>query len=253
MALCPSVVPVWKKIGQSTHALALSLAQKYGVPAAHTGILDPMAEGVVVVLLGEERFLKTHYSQGRKVYLVEVLVGLSTDTHDLLGVVNKVDLKPLSPISFDVVLSNVVGEINQIPPSFSAVRVAGKRLLDHVRAGDIEKISVGERKVRVFETTTLGQETVSLKNLQSRLENFIPLVEGDFRQDLILKRWQDLLSELPPQFTLIRFAVVSGPGFYVRALVRDLSRQLGVPLLVYSLVREENGGYQRNECVKLEI
>ncbi len=82
------IFSLWKPIGRSTHLFVKSYGDRIGERITHTGSLDPMAEGVVVVLTGEDRFLKEKYSNSDKEYEFEILIGVSTDSHDLLGLIN---------------------------------------------------------------------------------------------------------------------------------------------------------------------
>ncbi len=248
----PSVVPVWKRVGQSTHQLAIQLASKYRVKAAHTGILDPLAEGVVVVLLGEERFLKAYYKNSRKVYETTLLLGVSTDTHDLLGMVTKFYMRQTTCAEIDLAFQRFLGESMQIPPAFSAISVAGKRLFQHYREGSFEKLSIAPRKVRVDSVVVHGLEGISKDELIARVRQTVVKVSGDFRQPLIMEKWEQVFKQLPDQLSLAHLTVTTGPGVYIRGLVRDAGKYLQLPLVVYALVRTENASFVKQDCIELD-
>ena len=249
----PAVVPVWKEEGHSTHHLAQLLAQEYGVPTAHTGILDPLASGVVVVLLGEERFKKEEYTAGKKVYEVTALVGLSTDTHDLMGMVAA--QRHVCCVSTAVVsetLASFVGEQEQMPPVFSAQMYQGKRLFQHAKDGSLDAIDVRARPIMVYEVALIEEGSVSVAVLEERIRSSIGRVRGEFRQKEILAQWPQYLRG-EEVYQTITLRVVTGRGAYVRGLIRDVGERLGIPLVTYSLVRTENAGYTRDDCITLPM
>ena len=68
------ILPIYQHQGSSSHMLARQVGQQYGEKATHTGTLDPMAEGVLIVLTGQDRFNKSKYTDWQKVYKIEELV-----------------------------------------------------------------------------------------------------------------------------------------------------------------------------------
>jgi tRNA pseudouridine55 synthase len=110
----------------------------------HCGTLDPLACGVLVVVFGKATKLAQSFVLGRKVYRTRVKLGFSTDTGDLDGrVTGTKAVGPVSKKEIEASLARFVGEIEQIPPMYSALKFKGKRLYELARAG----ISV-ERKPR---------------------------------------------------------------------------------------------------------
>jgi tRNA pseudouridine55 synthase len=124
------LIPVYKPLGSSSHQLAKKVGETYGEKATHTGTLDPMAEGVLVVLTGEDRFKKTEYSHWQKTYQFKVLVGFETDTHDLLGLIKNIDHKKINQPVFEKNLKSFIGRQQQLVPKFSAQRINGQSGFD---------------------------------------------------------------------------------------------------------------------------
>ena len=117
----------------------------------HTGTLDPMATGVLVVLVGRAAKACEYVSHDRKVYRATLRLGLTTDTEDTTGtVLTTCDTLP-SPEQVAAICERFVGKIEQIPPMYSALKVDGQKLCDLARQG----IEV-ERKARPIEIYALS-------------------------------------------------------------------------------------------------
>ncbi len=117
----------------------------------HTGTLDPFAEGLLLVLLGKATRLAEYYQKLPKTYRAVGLLGVETDTYDITGkVVFKKEIeKPPSAEEIKEVLKSFVGEIEQIPPPFSAKKVKGKRAYKLARKG--QKVELKPVKVKVYD------------------------------------------------------------------------------------------------------
>lgn len=174
--------------------------------AGHTGTLDPMATGVLAVCVGEALKLQRWLTEGDKAYLAEVAFGAATDTQDGEGrVVERGDPSGLDAARVAAALAGFTGEIEQVPPMYSAVRVGGRRLHEVARRG--EEVPRQPRRVRVHAL---------------ELSAFEPVREGLARA---------------------RLAVRCGKGTYVRTLAADLGRALGVPAHLAALRRIEAGPF----------
>ncbi len=116
--------------------------------AGHTGTLDPLATGVLVVCLGEAVKLQQWLTEGDKAYEALVAFGAATTTEDAEGeVVARGDPGPLDAAGIRAALPRFTGLLEQVPPMFSAVRVGGRRLHEAARAGEV--VERAPRQVRV--------------------------------------------------------------------------------------------------------
>ncbi|MGB9723224.1 MAG: tRNA pseudouridine(55) synthase TruB [Chloroflexia bacterium] len=123
----------------------------------HGGTLDPLAEGVLPIALGRATRLLPFLHEGEKVYRATVALGVSTTTYDAEGEVTATrPVPPLDRRELEAVLSSFQGEIEQVPPPFSAVRQGGRRLYRRARAG--EEVQPPPRRVRIFRLTLLSWE-----------------------------------------------------------------------------------------------
>ena len=130
----------------------------------HAGTLDPLAEGVLAVLLGRATRLADFIQAGRKTYVARVQLGTSTETDDREGRITASSPIPsLSPVSIESVLSRFRGEILQTPPKYSALKVAGQRAYALARAG--APVELAPRPVTI-EALTLVDHTETVLTLE---------------------------------------------------------------------------------------
>lgn len=116
--------------------------------AGHTGTLDPRASGVLVVLLGPAVRLSQYVSAEDKRYQATIKLGEKTDTYDSEGTVTGTSNKEISYGQFEEALKGFVGEIEQVPPPYSAVKVKGKHAYDLAREG--KEVDLAPRLINVY-------------------------------------------------------------------------------------------------------
>ncbi|MDE0168633.1 MAG: tRNA pseudouridine(55) synthase TruB [bacterium] len=202
MSVGPGFVLVDKATGWTSHDVVAKARTLFRIrKIGHAGTLDPMATGLLVLGLGAATRLLRFITDQPKEYVATACFGVTTDTLDADGEV--LDRTPMEVGAADVaeVMAGYVGEVLQVPPMFSAVRVGGKRLHDLARSG--HKIERSPRSVRV---DRIG------------LEGFEPGV-----------------------YPLVRFRVVGGRGLYVRVLADDVAKALGGRAHLTALRRVRNG------------
>ena len=252
-----NIVAVWQPIGYSTHEIARWVGEKYGVKCSHTGTLDPMAEGVVVVLLGEDRHKKYEYASWVKEYEFEVVLGLGTDSFDGLGLVTDVDFDAVGGLDLgadviDEVLVGFLGDYEQSVPPYSAIKVGGKPLHWYARCGELEGVKLPVRKGTVLDIELLDIGEVVLGDLVGYLEDVIGKIEGDLRQEEVVEGWQQHLEKhgnLPLKTMKIR--VQTTKGLYIRRLSQDICEKLGVYGFVSRLVRTKNGVFDKDGTIPI--
>lgn len=145
------VVVIDKPVGPTSHDVVERVKRAlHAKKAGHTGTLDPLATGVLPICLGEAVKLQQFLAEGDKAYEARVAFGSATTTEDAAGEVTvRADASALTREAILAALPRFVGEIEQVPPMFSAVRVAGRRLHQSARAG--EEVEREARKVVVHE------------------------------------------------------------------------------------------------------
>ena len=111
----------------------------------HAGTLDPLATGVLALAIGKATKTVKYIMDGMKKYIFTIKWGISTDTQDAEGKIISKSNKKLDKIKLESILKNLIGEKNQIPPKFSAIKVNGKRAYNLARNG--KKFTLKSRKV----------------------------------------------------------------------------------------------------------
>jgi len=146
--LC-GVILVNKHKGVTSHDIVFKIRKLYNTKkVGHTGTLDPLATGVLPVLIGRGAKAAEYLLSENKGYSAEIKLGITTDTEDITGnILTKSDTLPTKNEFFEAV-KRFVGEIEQIPPMYSALKVDGKKLVDLAREGiTIERQA---RKITVY-------------------------------------------------------------------------------------------------------
>ena len=253
------IIPVYKPLGASSHMLAAAVGRSRGEKATHTGTLDPMAEGVLVVLTGEDRFKKSQLSNVQKTYTFRMLFGVSTDTHDLLGIPTQVMKKNELDLSLkeithkvETLLQEFSGEVEQVQPLFSAGRVGGKSFFEY--GTQKQQIPLPTNTVTFLSNHVETIETLELEKLQNYLEDKIARVEGSFRQEEVLSAWKKVLLQLSSEadthsLPLLTITSTVTKRTYIRALVRDISAKMALPATTFSIIRTKNGSFSIEDCV----
>lgn len=179
----------------------------------HTGTLDPEATGVLVVCIGRATRLVRFLQAGRKTYRADMVLGVTTTTQDAAGdVLEERSAGDVTEAELGRVLDRFRGDIEQIPPMVSAVKVDGERLYEKARRG--EEVEREPRAVTIDDLT---------------LESFEPGGRAH-----------------------ATFVVTCSPGTYVRTLAHDVGRVLGCGGSLTALRRIGNGGFTVDDAVPLD-
>lgn len=136
---------IYKPKGMTSHDVVAIMRRVLHVKQiGHTGTLDPFAEGVLPVCIGKATRL-IEYLDDDKEYLAEIKFGIETDTYDLDGKVTEISNKKVTEAEITDLLPNFRGEISQMPPIYSAIKVKGKKLYEYAREG--KDVKIEPRKV----------------------------------------------------------------------------------------------------------
>lgn len=204
----------------------------------YAGRLDPMAEGVLVILTGEECKNKEKYLGLDKEYEVEILFGIETDTQDVLGLISKINIDNVQRVkktgSNEIDFQKYVGKVTQKYPVYSSKMLAMKEVPDEIPTKDVEIYSIekmNEREIRGIEIA----ETILEK---------IALINGNFRQGDIGEEWYDFgenFGNIP--FKIISIKVICSSGTYMRTLAEKIGKDAGVGAIAYAIKRTRVGKY----------
>ncbi len=234
---------VWKMLGETPLAALERLRTQEGIPAdvpmTYAGRLDPAAEGLLIILTGEECKKKDEYSGRDKTYLAEILIGVRTDSFDMLGMPALGPVAGVQPsrAEIDAFLASWLGTRLQQYPPYSSKTVDGKQLHEYARTGEAVELPAHDVTLHAYEDLAL--EEVSRDDVLMRAGEVVAAVSGEFRTAEIAAAWAEL--DLPEKLPLLSVTLRTGSGFYVRQLAEDLGRALGTGACLYSLVRTEIG------------
>lgn len=214
----------------------------HDIPMTYAGRLDPLVEGLMVVLVGEACKTKDEYTKLAKTYEFEILSGVSTDTYDLLGLVTKTDFQ--KKIEIDQIkkyLEENKKTIIQKYPPYSSKTFEGKQLHTHAREGNTPTI---EHEVSLFEYEFLGERSIAKEELLQTILERIDLVQGDFRQQEIKEKWQEVFYPIGKTYAVVtKWRVDVSGGFYIRQLVHDIGEHFGVPTVTFHIKRTKIGNF----------
>lgn len=154
------VLTVNKPAGCTSHDVVGMMRKLYGTRrVGHTGTLDPMAEGVLVILVGRAAKAAEYLSHDAKRYRATLRLGLTTDTEDTTGkVLTETDTLP-SPEAVTEICRSFVGKIRQVPPMYSALKVDGRKLVDLAREGKV--VERQAREIEIFALTVTPTDVPS--------------------------------------------------------------------------------------------
>lgn len=144
----PSGITSRDLVNQACHRFDM---QKIG----HTGTLDPFAEGLMILTLGKATKISSFIEAKEKTYIGELTLGIETDTFDFTGnIVKREKVPTLTKEELQNIFNGFLGEINQIPPMYSALKVNGEALYKKARRGEV--IEREPRKVTIFDFNILS-------------------------------------------------------------------------------------------------
>ncbi|MFA7216794.1 MAG: hypothetical protein WC095_02335 [Candidatus Paceibacterota bacterium] len=214
------------------------------VPMTYAGRLDPMAEGVLILLSGEAIEKKEDFLDLPKTYVFEILWGVKTDTGDVLGLIDKEEEKIPKEEDVRGVLEKSLGDFIQKYPAYSSKPVNGKPLFLWAREGKLEEIEIPEHEVSLYRARFLERKEIDSILLLKEIKEKIGKVKGDFRQEEIISKWSDLFEDKKSRFTIDKIEVEVSSGFYIRQFTEDLAEKLSTVALTSHILRTKVGNYE---------
>ncbi|MGT2771251.1 tRNA pseudouridine(55) synthase TruB [Streptococcus marimammalium] len=212
------IINLKKIAGMTSHDAVFKLRKLLNEKKiGHGGTLDPDVTGVLPIAVGKATRVIEFMTDSGKVYEGEVTLGFSTTTEDSSG--NLVDVSPihsneLTEEKVDIAMKSFIGEIEQVPPMYSAVKVKGKKLYEYARNG----------------------ETVERPKRQVRIDEFVRTSPLCFKDDTCS----------------FSFKVKCSKGTYVRTLAVDLGKQLGFASHMSFLTRTSAAGLNLSDALTLD-
>ena len=234
----------YKKVGLTTNEIILDIKKKYNFSEndkiACPGKLDPMAEGKMIVLLGDECLNMKKFCSLNKTYNFDLILGISTDTGDVLGKIqNTSNIKNLNIESITKYILNIT-KYNQKFPDYSAIKVDGKPLWwwsNNNKLNEIEN-KRPTKEINIFNINLEKIELITLDNLAYNSINKINKINSkeNFRQNEIINLWKDYLTNNNYIYIINMTARVSS-GTYIRQLCIDIGNYFNIPSMADNINR----------------
>lgn len=245
----PKFAVIEKSVGETPlHALETFRSEHTELseaPLTYAGRLDPMASGKLLVLIGDECKNRAAYDGLDKEYEFEVLLGISSDTGDVLGLAEaSAQTRRYTPALLRKAGRSIRGAHTLPYPAYSSKTVNGIPLFEYARAGKLGDIKIPTAPMRVYRIAYAGMRTLTNAELLDNIIHRMLLLEGnDFRNGAISARWSSLLKDGGERYTIARYRATVGPGTYIRSLAPLIASALGTGGLAYSIHRSRIGRY----------
>ncbi|MFC0271344.1 tRNA pseudouridine(55) synthase TruB [Metabacillus herbersteinensis] len=206
-----------KPVGMTSHDCVAKLRRLAKTKkVGHTGTLDPDVTGVLPICLGRATKIVEYLTAETKTYEAEVTIGFSTTTEDASGdIVEKKAVDRIITLDeIESVFDSLRGEIEQVPPMYSAVKINGKKLYEYARAGIV--MERPSRKISIHELTLLSDVTTSDETVK------------------------------------FKFRTTCSKGTYIRTLAVMIGEKLGFPAHMSYLIRTKSGSFHLDQCLTFE-
>lgn len=144
------IIPINKPAGITSHTVVNKLRKFYGIKKiGHAGTLDPFATGVLILLVGRESTKRSQELMKQdKIYRTKLKLGYISDTYDKDGVIQEYNIQKVpTRVEIDQIIASFVGEISQIPPMYSAIKINGKKMYELARKG--QTVDIPARQVTI--------------------------------------------------------------------------------------------------------
>lgn len=208
------IIIVNKQKGCTSHDIVYKIKKLFNEKVGHTGTLDPMAEGVLPILIGKGTLLSKYLINHDKKYIVKLQLGIKTDTADSEGKIieeRQVDTELLTEKNIIKVLKSFIGKQEQIPPIYSAIKVNGKKLYEYARKG--QEVELQPRQIEIYD----------MKLIKYSVED-----------------------------KQIEFEVFCGKGTYIRSLCEDIAKKFDTVGYMKNLKRNQVGNFKIEDSITVD-
>jgi tRNA pseudouridine55 synthase len=239
------IVTVHKAAGQTPlealDALRAREPRLSAAPMVYAGRLDPMADGLLLVLTDEDRHLLDVHLRHDKDYVATFLFGLRSDSQDALGRITVG--APPEPFACHEAVADLQG-VHALPlPAYSSYRIRGRALHAWAREGRLDEIVLPVRDMRVVAVRDVSVGSLDARAAASDARARIARVRGTFRQVEAEDDWARAADAAAAVLTVTALLTVSS-GTYVRALAHALGERMGCGGLLFRLTRTRIGPYR---------
>ena len=208
------IVIINKSKGYTSHDIVAKVKKITGEKVGHTGTLDPLATGVLPLLIGKGTLCSKYLMNHDKTYKVILKLGIKKSTGDEEGEIlqeKSVDKNILEERNVNNILNSFLGEQEQIPPIYSAIKVDGKKLYEYARKG--QEVEIKPRKITIYAIRLL---------------------------------------KIDKEKKEIEFEVSCSKGTYIRSLCEDIAKKMGTIGYMKELQRTQVGTFTLEQSILIE-
>ena len=229
------MINAYKKSGETMDQFVSRVKKENSIKKlAYTARLDPMARGIVPFLVEDECANIKNHLGSNKTYQVKIIYGIQTDSDDPLGIItNKIDISKDSAMYITKSIINYLNLINNTTFKQKYHHFSTK-MLNHRRQKSINVID--SHDVSLYDYGILGEGIINYNQWSNKIIKQIKSIDPtkNFRQESTIAQWDALeIKEL--YYMKLSFNVSS--GFFIRQLIRDISDNIGIPLMTYNINR----------------
>lgn len=255
------VYTVYKKVGETPLQAIERAREERQLDAttklAYAGRLDPMAEGKLLVVEGKECAHISDYWKLDKEYKVSIVLGLSSDSHDVLGKLSYDEVAPrtYSEEEISQTLQDFVGEYSWEYPVISSKPVEGKPLFLWFLEDRLDEITIPHSTGEIFDITLLGIRTLTPEQLKERTLEKIHAISivtdeskrlgRDFRRHEVIDSWNTWYKTSAHSVQVIDIVCTASAGTYMRTLAHEVGKKLGTHGLALEINRTKIGTFKR--------
>ena len=251
-----SVVNLYKKLGETPRErlerLRVQKPHFEHEVLSYAGRLDPMAEGVMLCLVGSANNRRDEFLDLSKEYTLDVLFGFSTDTYDVLGKITDTgETAQITRKKVEAGLNEFRGMLSQEYPPYSSKTVEGKSLFQWAREGVIGTLVLPRRTVTIYDIILEQLYKVKEPQLLAYIEEGVEKVNGDFRQEEVMRLWKrNLKTAGDREFVCATIKISCSSGTYARAIASGLGKYLGTPALALHILRTKVGEFTMENSLR---
>ena len=208
------IIIIYKPKGWTSHDIVAKVKKITQEKVGHTGTLDPLATGVLPLLIGKGTLCSKYLINHDKKYKVTLKLGKKTSTGDEEGEIieeQNINEQILEQTNIEETLKKFIGEQEQIPPIYSAIKVKGKKLYEYARNN--QEVKIEPRKITIYEINLLKIDKTNNE---------------------------------------IQFEVKCSKGTYIRSLCEDIAKALGAVGYMKELERTEVGDFKLEQSISID-
>jgi tRNA pseudouridine55 synthase len=233
----------YKDIGETP----LEVVNKFRKPnkkCSFAGRLDPMARGKMIILQDLECKEQDKYCGLDKVYEFEILFGFTTDTYDILGIIEKYSPKLSEKLNININIKNYLGEFNQPYPQYSSMIVNKQPLWWWAKNNRIDEIEIPKKMINIYQIDYLGNIEIKdnlelFRQIKNKILKLNPNNLNQFRSFEILEKWENILKNNTFKPIIKKFRTKVSSGTYIRSLVNRIGEDIGLGAIAFDIHRTE--------------